>query len=55
MLNFGGVQATDVHNEDLFAWHTIDMNHRGQCIQWLGTPHQWPTARHRQIDVFLIC
>ena len=30
MLNFGGVQATDVHNEDLFAWHTIDMNHRGQ-------------------------
>lgn len=32
------VQATDSNNEDLFAWHDVDMNNRGQCIQWLGMP-----------------
>lgn len=30
------VQATDHRCHEIWRWHTEDMNHRAQCIQWLG-------------------
>ena len=30
------MQATDHRCHEMWRWHTEDMNHRAQCIQWLG-------------------
>lgn len=35
------VQATDTDNEEMCDWHSVDMNHRVQCVQWLGAASIW--------------